>query len=183
MTDQNGAGRGRLKRAVQGAAPQLARALGGPLAGAAAEALSRAIFGKPEASEQAIVEALKTASPELLVELRRADLDFARAIEEARVAEARVAAADRADARAREIARRDWTPTLMGSAIIVGFFVVLWGMVTHTLPEGGQTEFSIMLGALAAMTAGVVNYFFGSSVGSREKTRLMSDRALFHEEE
>ena len=31
-----------------------------------------------------------------------------------------------------------------------------------------------MLGALATMTAAVVNYFFGSSAGSREKTRLIA---------
>jgi hypothetical protein len=32
-----------------------------------------------------------------------------------------------------------------------------------------------MLGALATMTAAVVNYFFGSSAGSREKTRLLGE--------
>ena len=46
-------------------------------------------------------------------------------------------------------------------------------MVARRLPPGAETEFSIMLGALATMTAAVVNYFFGSSAGSREKTRLM----------
>jgi hypothetical protein len=47
-------------------------------------------------------------------------------------------------------------------------------MVARRLPPGAETEFSIMLGALATMTAAVVNYFFGSSAGSKEKTRLMA---------
>jgi hypothetical protein len=47
-------------------------------------------------------------------------------------------------------------------------------MVSRKLPPGAETEFSIMLGALATMTAAVVNYFFGSSAGSREKTMLLS---------
>ena len=40
---------------------------------------------------------------------------------------------------------------------------------------------SIMLGALATMTAAVVNYFFGSSAGSREKTRLSDAIHTFSE--
>ena len=87
--------------------------------------------------------------------------------------ERRIAAGDRADARARQTAMDDWTPTVLGALIIIGFFVVLGAMVTRNLPPGAETEFSIMLGALAAMTAAVVNYFFGSSAGSKEKTRLM----------
>ena len=68
----------------------------------------------------------------------------------------------------------DWTPSVLGALVILGFFVVLGVMVAKKLPAGAETEFSIMLGALATMTAAVVNYFFGSSAGSREKTRLIA---------
>lgn len=68
----------------------------------------------------------------------------------------------------------DWTPSVIGAAIILGFFIVLGVMVARKLPPGAETEFSIMLGALATMTAAVVNYFFGSSAGSKEKTRLIA---------
>ncbi|HBS33155.1 MAG TPA: hypothetical protein DEA40_15705, partial [Parvularcula sp.] len=47
--EAEGRPRGRLKRAVAAAAPKIARELGGPLAGAAVEALSRAIFGSEAA--------------------------------------------------------------------------------------------------------------------------------------
>lgn len=167
------AARGRLKRAVASAAPEIAGALGGPLAGAAAAAVARAIFGKEAASEDALADAVEKASPEQLIALARADSEFRIAMRKADVEEARVDASDRASARARQQAMQDWTPSVLGALIIAGFFLTLAAMVSKRLPPGAETEFSIMLGALATMTAAVVNYFFGSSAGSREKTRLL----------
>ncbi|MBI1393044.1 MAG: hypothetical protein GC152_09920 [Alphaproteobacteria bacterium] len=166
--------RGRLKRAVADVAPQIAHALGGPLAGAAVGALSRAIFGEDGADEAALADALRTADADTLLRLKVADLAFRRALEDARLEDLRIAAGDRADARARQAKMDDLTPSVLGGLIIAGFFIVLAAMVTRRLPAGAETEFSIMLGALATMTAAVVNYFFGSSAGSREKTRLLS---------
>lgn len=180
MTDTNSKARGKIKRAIAATAPRLARALGGPLAGAAAAQISRAIFGAPDADEALIGETLAAATPEQLVALKKAEQEFAVALRQASVEEHRIDAGDRANARARQIAMRDWTPSALGALIILGFFIVLAAMVSRKLPPGAETEFSIMLGALATMTAAVVNYFFGSSAGSKEKTRLM---AFPHHEE
>ena len=49
--------RGRLKKAIARTAPRLAHALGGPLAGAAVEAISRAILGSPGGDEAILAEA------------------------------------------------------------------------------------------------------------------------------
>lgn len=174
MTEETKKKRGGLRRAVAGAAPKLAAALGGPLAGAAAAAISRAIFGEDAVDEARLEEALYAATPEQLLALRRAEQEFETAVRQAEVALASVEAGDRADARARQIAMDDWAPTALGVLIILGFFGVLVAMTARTLPPGMETEISIMLGALATMTAAVVNYFFGSSAGSKEKTRLMS---------
>ena len=166
--------RGRLKRAIARAAPGLAHALGGPLAGAAVEQLSRAIFGSDAASEDTLADALERAGPEHLLALKKAEQEFQLALRQASVAELRIDAGDRANARDRQIKMNDWTPSVLGALVILGFFVVLGVMVAKKLPVGAETEFSIMLGALATMTAAVVNYFFGSSAGSREKTRLIA---------
>ncbi len=168
------AARGKIKRAIAGAAPSLARALGGPLAGAAVEQLSRAIFGDAAVDEEAIADALAAATPEQLLAIKKAGQDFEIALRQAALEELRIDAADRASARERQIKMNDWTPSVLGAFVILGFFAVLGFMVAKKLPVGAETEFSIMLGALATMTAAVVNYFFGSSAGSREKTRLIA---------
>lgn len=174
--------RGRIKRAIAATAPKLAEALGGPLAGSAVASLSRAIFGSETAGEDALGDALGALSADQIVALKRAELEFETVLANAAVEEARIDAGDRASARARQQALRDRTPTVLGGLIIGGFFVVLAAMVMRRLPVGAETEFSIMLGALATMTAAVVNYFFGSSAGSKEKTRLMAARRMGGEE-
>ena len=173
--------RGKLKRAVAGVAPGLARALGGPLAGAAAEALAQAVFGDDALSgpvdEDRLAAAIEKGGPAFVAAAQEAERNFLIALRQADLEEARIASDDRADARARQAALDDWTPSVLGGLIIGGFFIVLATMVARRLPAGAETEFSIMLGALATMTAAVVNYFFGSSAGSREKTRLLSPEA------
>ena len=170
--------RGRIKRAIARAAPGLAHALGGPLAGAAVEQLSRAIFGADTnvdvVDEENLADVLSKAGPEHLLALKKAEQDFQIALRHASLEEQRIDAGDRASARERQIKMDDWTPCILGALVICGFFVVLGVMVARKLPPGAETEFSIMLGALATMTAAVVNYFFGSSAGSREKTRLIA---------
>lgn len=166
-----------MKRAVAKTAPALAEALGGPLAGKAVEKISRAIFGKEVKDEAAIEEALATLSAEQLLALKRAEAEFAAAMRNAEVEDERIAASDRASARERQIALEDITPAALGALIVAGFFIVLGVMVALRLPEGAETEFSIMLGALATMTGAVVNYYFGSSAGSREKTRILAEGA------
>ncbi|PQA89034.1 hypothetical protein [Hyphococcus luteus] len=166
--------RGRIKRAIARIAPGLAHALGGPLAGAAVGQLSRAVFGDDAASEDTLADALERAGPEHLLAIKKAEQEFQLALRQARVEEMRIDAGDRANARARQVKMDDWTPSVLGALVILGFFLVLGVMVAKKLPAGAETEFSIMLGALATMTAAVVNYFFGSSVGSREKTRLIA---------
>lgn len=167
-------GRDRLKKAVTTAAPQIAAQLGGPLAGAAVSAIARAIFGVDGASEEELAAAISAASPEQLIALKKADAEFQIALRQAALEEGRIDASDRASARDRQRQMRDWTPSALGALIIFGFFLTLAAMVARRLPAGAETEFSIMLGALATMTAAVVNYFFGSSAGSREKTFLLT---------
>lgn len=174
MSQNEKSSRGKIKRAIASTAPKLAEALGGPLAGAAMAQISRIIFGHENVDEHEISDFIESAMPEQLLALKVADHEFAIAVQRAALDEKRVDADDRANARARQTAMDDWTPSALGALIILGFFIVLGFMVARKFPVGAETEFSIMLGALATMTAAVVNYFFGSSAGSKEKTRLMA---------
>ena len=114
----------RIARIISGIAPQLAQALGGPLAGAAVERISGALFGIENADEESINNALKGASPEQITALRRADLEFHRLLRETTIEQARIDAADRANAREHQQITKDRTPSIIGALIIFGFFVV-----------------------------------------------------------
>lgn len=166
----------RLTSAVAGVAPTIATALGGPLAGAAVATLRDKLFGEDASvGDRALEEALMAGDPETMLKVKEAEVSFRKAVLDAGLEARRIAAADRADARAREVATKDRTPAVLGTAVIGGFFAVLGIMLWRDVPTQAETEFSILLGALATMSAAVVNYYFGSSADSAEKTRLMGD--------
>lgn len=163
-----------FRRRLRQAAPAFARALGGPLAGAATQALAGILLEKTDGSEAQLDEALASAEPETLVRLKEASLAFQKDLLSAAAEEQRIAAGDRADARAREVRVKDRIPGFLAVVILMGFFAVLGVMLATEVPPGSETEFSIMLGSLATMAASVMNYYFGSSAGSREKNGLIS---------
>lgn len=155
-------------------APTLATALGGPLAGAAAMAIKRAVLGKEEATEQEVAEALSVASPDVLLALREADNHFKLEMQRAGIDLEKIAAMDRESARKREMALKDKTPAILATLITIGFFGILAYLMIHGFSDSPDSEpLLIMLGSLGTAWGGVVNYYFGSSVGSKQKTMMM----------
>lgn len=60
--------------------------------------------------------------------------------------------------------------------ILVGFFSVLYALIQAKVEAGGMRDaLLIMVGALAAMSTSVVNYYFGSSSGSARKDELLRE--------
>ena len=88
---------------------------------------------------------------------------------------------DIADARAQTIAlarQGSWmawgSPVV--STIVLVTFGALAGVVTfHAVPEGSIQIANIMLGSLGTMTASVVSYWVGSSVGSARKSDQLAN--------
>lgn len=157
-----------------------AATLGGPLGAMAANAVGKAIGVdklEPGQIETAITEA-QIKDQEALAKLKQAEYDFKLQMEQLgfdniEKMEA-IAAADRASARAREIAVRDHTPQILAYAVTIGFFGLLILMMFRQLPAGSENIASIMLGALTTQLSSVYSYFFGSSSGSAAKTRLLA---------
>lgn len=63
---------------------------------------------------------------------------------------------------------------ILGALIVIGFFFVLFMLVTNSVPENNKEVMYLLLGTLVASFSNVVQYFYGSSQGSREKTNMMS---------
>ena len=167
-----------LLNLVRTVAPSIARAVGGPLAGMATKAISEALLGKPDGSEEELLQAAAKATPEQLLALKKAENDFALQMRELDIDLERIAGADRDSARNREIKTRDWTPKILAAGITVGYFGVLFYMLTHGLPTtGGSEAMLVMLGTLGTAFGGVMAYYFGSSAGSKEKTEALNRMA------
>lgn len=159
---------------VRTVAPSIASAVGGPLAGMATKAISEALLGKPDGTEQELLQAVDRATPDQLLALKKAEQTFAVQMRELDIDLERIAVADRDSARNREVKTRDWTPKVLAALITIGYFGALFYMLRNGLPQhGGSEAMLVMLGTLGTAWGGVVAYYFGSSAGSRAKDELM----------
>lgn len=163
-----------LLNLVRTVAPSIATAVGGPLAGMATRAISEALLGKPDGTEQELIEAARTATPEQLLALKKAEQDFAVRMKELEIDIQRIDAADRNSAREREAKTGDHTPKFLAGAVTLGFFGVLSWMIAYGLPTNGGEAMLVMLGTLGTAWGAIVSYYFGSSAGSREKNEVIN---------
>lgn len=155
-------------------APTIATALGGPLAGVALKTLSSAIFGHEDATEAQISEAMATATPDQLAAIKKIDADFKLQMKSLDIDLERIAAGDRDSARQMQIANKDWTPKALAFFIVFGFFGVLLWMLVFGLPKTGVEALLMMIGSLGSAFGGVVQFYYGSSAGSKEKNSLLA---------
>jgi hypothetical protein len=158
------------KKIISALAPTLATALGGPLAGAATAQIVKSLGGSEESAEAAIV----SADPQTLIQLKQADADFQKFLLDHDLDLEKINAADRADARNREIQLRDITPAVLAYAVTLGFFGTLGFMLIYGKPVAGGEALLVMLGSLGTAWAGITAYYFGSSAGSKHKTELLA---------
>jgi len=72
--------------------------------------------------------------------------------------------------------KRDIFLYILASIIIVGFFSVLTLLVLRKEPINNQQILSLIIGALLSSFGAVVQYFFGSSKSSSDKTNLLGGK-------
>lgn len=162
------------KKIVKTVAPTLATALGGPLAGVATTAISHALLGRDDATEDEITAALLNPNSDALMALKKAELDFKAKMKKLDVDIDRIHAQDRDSARQRDIQTRDGANFTLAILVSLGFFGVLAAHIWVEIPESAQTPLSIMLGSLGTGWLSVLTYYFGSSIGSAEKNKILA---------
>jgi hypothetical protein len=62
---------------------------------------------------------------------------------------------------------------ILGGIILIGFFTLLYIIIFVGVPEQNKELLNITVGALIGSFTSVVGYFYGSSVGSKNKDELM----------
>jgi RsiW-degrading membrane proteinase PrsW (M82 family) len=86
----------------------------------------------------------------------------------------KIAADDRANARAREVSVRDKTPMILSFSVTGGFFGLLFLVAFHSVPPEAHDILLTMIGSLGMAFSGIVGYYFGSSAGSAAKTEILA---------
>lgn len=64
---------------------------------------------------------------------------------------------------------------VLGYFVSIGFFSVILVLIFFEVKEGSKEIVFTLLGAFGAAFSLIINYFFGSSEGSKDKTKLLRD--------
>ena len=154
-------------------APSIATALGGPLAGMATKALSQALLGNEDGSEDDLQVALRSASPEQLAAVKKIDADFKVQMKSLDIDLEALAVDDRKSARDMQKEVKDWIPRALAISVTLGYFGILAYVLVVGLPLNGSEVLLMLLGTLSAGWTGVMAFYFGSSSGSQKKDAMI----------
>ena len=152
-------------------APTIATALGGPLAGLAVSAISKAV-GVDEDKVTDLISSNKM-TPEQIAQVKLAELELKKQENELGLNFEALAVDDRKSAREMQAATRSIVPPALAGAITLGFFGIL-SMLLFGQVDGNNPTILMMLGSLSTAWTGIIAYYFGSSAGSQAKTEMLS---------
>jgi hypothetical protein len=170
------------KEIIRNIAPTIGTALGGPMAGAATKFIADKMLGKADATQEEIEQAIIGASPEQLTTLKELDHQFKLQMKNLEIDVYELEYKDRDSAR-KLFAVNIWPQIILSTIFVLGYFSVL-AFIMHagqdTLMVTNQTMtgvFTTILGVLTAAIPQILNFWFGSSLGSKEKTSGMNEAA------
>ena len=152
-------------------APTIATALGGPLAGMAVSAISKAVGVEPDQVQDMISNNKLTA--EQIAQVKVAEIELQKQAQELGLNFAKLEVEDRKSAREMQATTRSIVPPALAAIITVGFFGIL-AMMMFGKVDGNNPTILMMLGSLGTAWTGIIAYYFGSSAGSQAKTDLLS---------
>lgn len=154
---------------IEQLAPTIASCLGGPLAGMAVEAVSKAIGVDPSAVQDTINSGKLTA--EQIASIQQAEITLKAKAQEMNLDFQQLAVQDRKSARDMQTTNKSWIPPLLAIMVTLGFFGILTGMMSGRVTS--SEALMIMLGSLGTAWTGIIAFYFGSSASSQNKDALL----------
>jgi len=154
-----------IKNVVGAIAPTLGSALGGPLGGQAASVVAEVLGCKPE--PKAINQAIQSATPEQMLELKKAEQDFEVKMKELEVDIFALEVQDTQDARSKF--SKDWTTRFMGLITLSGFMGYIFLVTLQPPEQNSEALINLVLGYLGGLASAVISFYFGASHSPDDK--------------
>jgi hypothetical protein len=152
-------------------APTIATALGGPLAGMAVEACSKALGIDPSEVQNTINSGKMTADQ--IASLQTAEIALKARAQEMGLDFEKLAVADRASARQMQMTTGSFIPPILSIMIVVAWSAVQYFLLTHVIDPSMRELIARVLGTLDGALMLVLSFYFGSSSGSQAKDTML----------
>lgn len=165
------------KSALGKLAPMIATAVGGPFGGMAASAALEMLGLEPEKGneEAQLQKVIESMTPEQAIAIKTAEQNFRMIMRELDLKEEDLHTRDRDSAR-KLAASTSIVPQVSLSIVYsIGYFLVLYLFITGDIDiaAGIKAEFNMVLGVMTAAQIQIMNFWFGSSSGSKAKSDAM----------
>ena len=154
-----------IKNLIGSVAPTLGTALGGPMGGMAANMIADVLGCKNEPKE--IQKAINNATPEQMLELKKAEAEFEIKMKELEVDVFKLETADIQDARGKF--SKDWTARIIGIAVVGGFMGYIFLVTLQPPEQNSEALINLVLGYLGGLASAVISFYFGASNTSDKK--------------
>jgi hypothetical protein len=148
-----------LKGLIGAVAPTIGTALGGPMGGMAAKMISE-VLGVPN-TPKAIDKAIQEATPEQMLELKKAEQAFEVQMKELEVDVFALETADIQDARGKF--SKDWTARIIGVAVVGGFMGYIFLVTLQPPEQNSEALINLVLGYLGGLASSIISFYFGAS--------------------
>jgi hypothetical protein len=152
-------------------APTIATAMGGPLAGMAVAAISKAIGVDPDKVGDLISG--NKLSADQIAQVKIAEIELQKQAQELGLNFEKLEVEDRKSARDMQSITKSIMPPLLAGSVTIGLFSIMVMMFFNKI-DSGNPAILMMLGSLGTAWTGIIAYYFGSSAGSQAKTDLLS---------
>ena len=148
-----------LGNIIGSVAPTLGTALGGPLGGMAGDVISKilGVDNNPASLEKAIA----TATPEQLMEIKKAEKEFETKMKELDVDLYKLETQEKQDA--RKTFSKDWTARIIGIAMVGGFLGYIFLVTLQPPEQNSEALINLVLGYLGGLASAVISFYFGAS--------------------
>jgi hypothetical protein len=165
-----------LKKLIGGIAPTIGTAIGGPLGGVAMKFLADKFT---EGDTGKVEDFLLSASPDDLKQLKTAEMEFQKHMADLGVRLEELEIEDRESARQLAIEKGIKVQAGLSLAYTAGYFGTLATFILGWAEPSADTQGMIttLIGALGAAQISILQFWFGSSRGSKEKTEALTSIA------
>jgi VIT1/CCC1 family predicted Fe2+/Mn2+ transporter len=159
-----------FKHIVGTVAPTVATALGGPLAGMAVSALTKALGLSSTTSQADLEKTVLAADPAALAQIKVAEIDLQKTMAELGIQEESLAYADVDSARKREESVKDNTPSILAYFLTAAIVALIFALFHYDIPADNKNVMFSITGTVVGTWGMAMGYYFGSSFQSSQKT-------------
>ena len=123
------------------------------------------VLGVPN-NQKSIQKAIQNATPEQMLELKKAEQQFEVQMKELEVDVFKLETQDKQNA--RSMFSKDWTARIIGLVTIGGFLGYIFLVTLQPPEQNSEALINLVLGYLGGLASAIISFYFGASNSSNK---------------